>query len=147
MTKLDASVDRKHLEKLIKEIPKFPSSKLFELYKSKKIKDCSVFEVTDNENEDTWKAGMFMNGKLLSGNFLVSRKVGRANYLKRKIVAKLLEISQTKWVPTAEGPWLPQRYQNIESDKVLFTAVSKETELENARHDTPKMFDPNEPVE
>lgn len=137
MTLLDASDDKLYLEKIISALPKYTEDQATEANKNGKLNDgeCFLFR-NEPINAHHWKAGVFVKGKLIFVDYdegVYDRK--RFEILKRKGIARLLHIADTKWVPTAQMPYLPQRYQNIESGKVLYTAEAIEGELEDARHD------------
>lgn len=136
---LDASDDKKKLERVIAEMPIIHQEKVHSMYKEKKIRDGEIFQII---HKGFWKAGIFVKGKLCTVDYdegLFAPQ--RLAVLRRRGVAKLLDIAETKWIPTARYPWIPQRYVNVESGKSLYAAKANEGQFDDARHDT-NVIDP-----
>ncbi len=134
MTMLDALDDKQQLNKIIHDMPVYDLESIaIEANKNGNLPDGQCFLIAD---ENGWKAAIFVKGKM---PYVFYEKgvhdPARLEILKRKGVARLLHIADTKWIPTASMPYLPQRYENVETGKVLFTAEAVESELEDARND------------
>lgn len=149
MTLLDASDDKQQLDKIIHNLPKYAEEHVMELYKNGKIKDCAPFLITKN-NEHTyivteqgdakgehWRAGIFIKGKMPFVDYdLGIHGAKRLEHLKRSAVAHLMHIAETKWIPLARSASMPQRWQHVESGKILYSKSSVEKELEDAKNDS-----------
>jgi hypothetical protein len=142
-TMLDANEDRAYLEKVISELISYPTAdKSEEDYRNGKLKDGTLFLVTEQEKH--WICAVWVKGKLPFVHYdQLLYSPSRFAVLKRKGVARLLEISQTGWIPTAKMSYLPQRFEHVESGKVLFTSGTiKGSDLDEARDESP-VIDPN----
>lgn len=147
---LDASDDKDQLDQIISALPKYTKEEALELNKAGTLLDGTIFQIDDSgierDNEakgEHWMAGVFVQGIMP----LVDYDLGlfsdsRMKVLKRKGVVKLMEIAETKWIPTSKYPWVPQRYVNIESGKKLYTKESIKNELEEATNEH-EVIDPN----
>lgn len=147
MPLLDDSADKDQLDKIVATLPKYPNDQVQKLYADGTIKDGELFECTGVDKH--WKAGVFVKGKLCTATHPLS-PVGRATPLpkqKRKTVARLMNIAETGWIPTAKGIGMPQKFVNVQSGKALYTAKSIDQTVDKARHDAPKIFDESEKFE
>lgn len=157
MTMLDALDDEKHIEQILEKLPKYRASEAQELNKKGELADGVVFQIDDSDKVKTkeeegehWVLGVFINGKMPYVNYdlgLFTEK--RLEQLKRKAIASLLNMAESKWIPTAKYPWMPQKYINADNGKALFTPDTTKNTLEDAVHDNEVIdteFHPKAPV-
>ncbi len=128
MSKLYYEHSKEHWEAAIEEIEKksYTKAEAKQLYKEGKLTNGMLFivkEATNDKGEDEWCVATIMLDKFIFAHYDFND--GRIDTLKAKGVAHILEIVKSKWVNTAQAPWLPARLQSLENpDNVIHGAKS-----------------------
>lgn len=132
MPLLDASDDREKLEQALAQLPVHPDAEARKLFEAKKIKEGEIFVCDGVEN--FWKVGVFIATKLIVVK-LPLNKGRRLPYLQRKAVARLLEIAETGYVPTALMSFMPQKFVSLRGGSTLYAPSTKKKTIEESRED------------
>jgi len=128
MSKLYYEHPKEHWEAAIEEIEKkaYTKAEAKQLYKEGKLTNGQLFVVKEAVNakgEDEWCVATFMLDKFIFAHY--DSKDTRIDTLKAKGIAHILEIVKSKWVNTAQAPWLPAKLQSLENpDNVIHGSKS-----------------------